>query len=423
MSDTIEHKCPNCGATVTFDAGTQKVVCEYCGCSYDPAEFIPSGGDVRPDADSIELPMNGGEEWSEDDDVREYCCNSCGGEIYTESTTSATICPFCGSTVILRGRLTGSLMPDKVIPFKLSKEQALNEMHSFIGKKRFVQKGFVNLSELEESKGVYVPYWIYDLELDVDLEYTAMKQRTLIPGKNGDVVEQRFFRIRKKGSISFDRVPADGSSKMPDDLMESLEPFDSEEAVDFRTAYLSGYVADKYDIAQEDVAPRIRERVCEEVDDRFRGTITGYDEITMNGSSIDAKRSGVDYVLYPVWFFNLRWNEEKFTFAVNGQTGKVAGDLPPSKTKMAVASLALFCVLWIASWLLFSPGASLDEIIDAMTYVTLFCIMIAVIVYESLKDGLKSVEKRHGSEYYYREGSMDISDESEEFLYKRITTD
>ena len=422
MSDTIEHKCPSCGATVTFDAGSQKVVCGYCGCSYDPSEFIPADEDIRLDAGSIELPMNGGEQWSDDDDVREYHCNSCGGEIYTESTTSATICPFCGSSVILKGRLTGSLMPDKVIPFKLSKEQALHEMHSFIRKKKFVQKGFVDLSEIEESKGVYVPYWVYDLELDVDLEYTGMKQRTIVPGKNSDVVEQKFYRIRKKGSISFDNVPADGSSKMPDDLMESLEPYDFGEAMDFRTAYLSGYVADKYDITQEDVAPRIRERVCEEVDDRFRDTIKGYDEINMKESTIDAKGSEVDYVLYPVWLFNLRWNEKKFAFAVNGQTGKVAGDLPPSKPKIILASLAVFCILWIAAWLLFSPGASQSEIFDAMTYSTIFIIFVTVFAYTSFKGSLKTVEKRHGSEEYYREGSMKVSDESTEFLYKRITT-
>lgn len=422
MSDTIEHKCPSCGATVTFDAGSQKVVCGYCGCSYDPSDFIPADKDIKLDAESIELPMNGGEEWSDEDDVSEYHCNSCGGEVYTESTTSATICPFCGSTVILKGRLKGSLMPDRVIPFKITKEEALRDLDAFIRKKHFVQKGFIDERELEESKGLYVPFWVYDLELDADLEYTCMKEKVLVPGKNSDVVEQRFFKVTRQGSISFDKVPADGSSKMPDDLMESLEPFDSGESVDFTTAYLSGYIADKYDITQEDVVPRIRQRVCEETDDRFRKTIEGYDRISMSESSINAEKSEVDYVLYPVWLFNLRWNDQKFTFAVNGQTGKIAGDLPPNKGRILITSLLFFAILMAGAWLLFSPGAPMDEIIDAMTFSTLICGIFAGTLYSMLLASLKSVERKHGSEDYYREGSMNISDRSEEFLYKKITT-
>ena len=422
MTDTIEHKCPNCGATIEFDAGTQKVRCSYCGNEYDPTQFLSVDEDIRIDSESIEIATNGGEEWSDSDDVSEYRCNSCGGEIYTESTTSATICPFCGSSVILKGRLKGSLMPDKVIPFKISKEEALLRLHSFCRKKTFVHKGFVDYSELEESKGLYVPYWVYDVDLDVDLEYTGMKERVLVPGKNSDVVEQKFYKITKKGTISFDRVPADGSSKMSDDLMESIEPYDSSEAVDFQTAYLSGYIADKYDITQEQVAPRIRERISEETDDRFRDTITGYDKVYLKNSSLEASKSEVDYVLYPVWLFNMSWEDEKFTFAINGQSGKVAGDLPPNKIRIVATSLIVFFALIAGAYLLFSPGASMSELLDAMTFSTIFSGFIAAFVYYACKSSLKSVEKKHGSEDYYREESMKIDEEAEEFLYKKITT-
>ena len=422
MTDTIEHKCPNCGATIEFDADSQKVRCEYCGGEYDPGEFLSADEDIRIDADSIDIASNGGEQWSDDDDISEYCCSSCGGMIYTESTTSATICPFCNSAVILKGRLKGSLMPDKVLPFKISKEQALIKLNSFCRKKMFVNKAFAESSVIKESKGLYVPYWVYDVDLDVDLEYKAMKENVLIPGKNSDVVEQKYFKVTRKGTISFDRVPADGSSKMPDELMESIEPFDYGEAVDFQTAYLSGYVADKYDMAQEDVSPRVRERICEETDDRFRATIKGYDEIYMQESSIEASRSDVDYVLYPVWMFNMKWNESSYTFAINGQTGKVAGDLPPNKSRLALTSLAVFLGLMVVAYFLFCPGAPMEEIVDSMIFSAIVSAFIASSVYYTCSTSLKTVERKHGSEDYYREGSMTVEVEEEEFLYRKVTT-
>ena len=182
--------------------------------------------------------------------MSEYQCKTCGGNLYTDENTSATICPYCGNAVMLKGRLSGTLKPDLVIPFQMTKEQALKGLAEHTGSKWFVAKAYKESNQLDEVKGLYVPFWVYDADLDADVVYNCVDERTWRSG-NTEYTERKYYRVRRAGDIAFDHVPADGSSKMPDDLMESIEPFDHDKAMDFTTAYLSGYVADKYDIDQE----------------------------------------------------------------------------------------------------------------------------------------------------------------------------
>ncbi len=424
MPSTIEHRCPNCGATVEFDIGTQKVSCAYCGSEYDPNDFLLSDEDAGIDIDSINLPDNGGEQWEEEEisSLNEYSCSSCGSNIYADDTTSATLCPYCGNAVILRGRLSGFLRPDRVIPFKQTKEQALKGLDIHCRKRRFVPKSFKEDNRLEEVKGLYVPYWVYDADLEADMHYTGVKETLIASGKNTDVVERKYYRVRRKGKISFDNVPADASSKMADDLMESIEPFDHSESMDFNTAYLSGYVADKYDVEQLEASERVRERMIEEVDDMFRTTITGYDEVHMRESNIETVGSNVEYTLYPVWLFNLDWKGERYTYAMNGQTGKVAGDLPVDNIKLRAFGLVIFGLLMLGAWFSLSAEFNNGQLMEYMFYAALVCGFIEEFVVFFFKSELKTVEARHGSKEYYREGSMSVEESEDEFLYKKIET-
>ena len=179
------------------------------------------------------------------------------------------------------------------------------------GGKKFVPKKFLLNNKLEEIKGLYVPFWVYNADLDGDVMYECVNERTWTSG-NTEYTERKYYNVRRAGELSFDHVPADGSSKMPDDLMESIEPFDFGKAEDFTTAYLSGYVADKYDLDQDTVRPRVRKRLQEGTSDQFRTTVTGYDEVRARNVEISAKSSTVDYVLYPVWLMNTDCEGKKF---------------------------------------------------------------------------------------------------------------
>ena len=146
-----------------------------------------------------------------------------------------------------------------------------------------------------------------------------------------DYTETSYFSVTRGGSLGFERVPVDGSSKMADDLMESVEPFDFSEAVDFQTAYLAGFMADKYDVTAEESIDRANARIRKSTEDTFAATVQGYSSVTPEGGSVRLQNGKAIYALYPIWLLNTSWNGNKYTFAMNGQTGKMVGDLPLDK--------------------------------------------------------------------------------------------
>ena len=155
-------------------------------------------------------------------------------------------------------------------------------------------------------------------------------------------------------------MPVDGSSKMPDDLMESIEPFKFEDAVDFKTAYLAGYLADKYDVTAEQSIDRANERIKRSTEDAFASTVKGYHSVTTENSSIRLHNGKAKYALYPVWLLNTTWKGKKYLFAMNGQTGKFVGDLPVDKkaSRLWTLGLTVLCgaIIYGGAWLLRLAG-------------------------------------------------------------------
>ena len=230
----------------------------------------------------------------------------------------------------MKGQLSGDLRPDLVIPFKLDKEAAKEAYQKHITGKRLLPKVFKDQNHIDEIKGVYVPFWVYNAKSDADIRYKATRTRTYNTPTH-HCVETSYYSIVRGGTLDFERVPVDGSTKMADDLMESIEPYNFFEAVDFQTAYLSGYLAERYDVSMEDSRSRASERIKKSTEDTFRSTVNGYATVTRESGSVSIGDGKTRYVLYPVWLLNTTWQDKKFTFAMNGQTGKFVGDLPVDK--------------------------------------------------------------------------------------------
>ena len=298
-----------------------------------------------------------GSEWEngEADGLCTYVCKSCGGEIVGDETTAATSCPYCDNPVVMMGKLSGSLKPDLVIPFKLDKKAAKAALKKHYGGKRLLPKVFRDENHIDEVKGIYVPFWLFDADADAHIRHKATRVRSW-SDKNFDYTETSFFSVTRGGSIAFEDVPVDGSTKMTDELLESIEPFNLSEAVDFQTAYLAGYLADKYDVDSEQSIQRANERVIKSTEDAFAATVRDFATVTPEASGIRLKSGTVKYALLPVWLLNTTWNGQKYTFAMNGQTGKLVGDLPVDKAayKRWLFGLTglIGAVCFAASWLL-----------------------------------------------------------------------
>ena len=354
MAETREFKCPSCGGTLTFNSTVQKMRCSFCGNEYETEAleaFNDQIGSERPDEFAWEDAA--GSEWQEGEkeNLRIFLCQSCGGELMADENTAATTCPFCGNQIVLTERVSGALRPDYVIPFKLDKEAAKAAYRKLLKGKVLLPKLFKDENHIDEIKGIYVPFWLFDADADASMRYNGTKKAVW---DSGDFVYTRtsYYSIFRQGSLSFDHVPVDGSEKMPDDLMEAVEPYDFKDAVDFKTAYLAGYLADKYDVTAEASVDRANQRIRESTENAFRSTVSGYQDLIPQRNSIRLRNGITKYALYPVWILNTTWNGKKYTFAMNGQTGKIVGDLPADTKKFALMEVGLSAVFSLLALLI-----------------------------------------------------------------------
>lgn len=344
MAELMDYKCPACSGALEFDPATQKMLCPFCGSSYDMEELR------EKDAQAGEWTSAKAEEW-DDGNVAVYRCESCGGEIVGDETTAATACPFCGNPVVMAGKVSGEFKPEFVLPFQLEKKEAEQKLKQYLGKKKFAPGAFLRENRIKEIRGLYVPVWLYDSDIHAAASFEATRKRTWTQGDT-EYTETSYYDVYREGDMSFANVPVDGSTKMPEDLLESVEPFDFGKAVPFQTAYLAGYLADKYDVSMETGAARVNERMQKSAEDTLRKTVKNFDSVNSRSTQIQLLRGVAKYVLYPVWLLNTVYRGETYTFAMNGQSGKFVGNVPVDGGKLgglfagvAVGSAAVLFVL------------------------------------------------------------------------------
>lgn len=335
MSTLVEYKCPCCGGAVSFDSGTQKMVCPFCDAEFDVEALKQASEDGSSNAAQPEQKQwddSTEAQWSTEElkGMNVYVCKSCGGEIIAEEVTGATACPYCDSPVVLKSSFEGDLRPDWVIPFKLDKKAAKEAMYNHLKGKKLLPKVFKDENHIDEIKGLYVPFWLFSSNTDNHFIFRATKTRTWSDSKYR-YTETSHYKVYRDGTLAFKNIPVDGSEKMPDDLMESVEPFDYKDFKDFNTGYLSGYLADKYDVSKEECRGRANARINQSAEDAFRNTVRGYSTVTTEMRNTSLLENSSNYALMPVWVLNTTWKDQKFMFAMNGQTGKFVGNLPMDK--------------------------------------------------------------------------------------------
>ena len=123
----------------------------------------------------------------------------------------------------------------------------------------------------------------------------------------------------------------DASGRISDKLMDSLEPFRMAEVKALDVRYLAGFTAERFDQAQDSVAERARGRMIASAEDAVTSTLSGYSALRRAGGELHA-RLNARYLLLPVYLFSIEYGGKSYDFAMNGQTGKVVGELPVSKT-------------------------------------------------------------------------------------------
>jgi DNA-directed RNA polymerase subunit RPC12/RpoP len=314
----LHYKCPGCGSDMSFDANSGELSCEACG-RHENIENYPE--------ELKSLRFSEGE-------AKEYHCENCGAVLITDAETAATHCSFCGAGVVIADRLSGDMAPSKVIPFTISKEQAITAFQKWCRKGLLTPKGFMNGDRIKSITGMYVPFWLYDLNSKVQVNATGTRVRTYT---QGDYIytETKYYDVFRDITLDYVKIPVDASEQMNDELMDKLEPFPYEQLKDFKTPYLAGYLAEKYNYSDEELLPRAKDKISDYIESYVQSTLGGYHSIRIRDKQINIKNQKSDYVLLPVWMVSYDYNHSNYIFAMNGQSGKVVGKPPISKGKVA----------------------------------------------------------------------------------------
>lgn len=323
----LEYKCPCCGAGLTFGENIQKMTCQYCDNTFDLEAVQAFNESEQAAAEHWEQTPNTAWSKAEQETVMTYTCPSCGGELITDEHTAATFCPYCENPTILPGRLSGGIKPDAVIPFKNSKEDAQAAFLQLCKGKPLLPKEFTAEHRVEKITGIYVPFWLYECDSGFDGRYQATRVHRWSDSHYHYTRTEHFLLLRS-ADARFANIPMDGSSKMDNTIMESIEPFDFSQMVDFDTAYLSGFFADRYDVESEMGHERVRQRVSATMDEMISPTLMGYATAIPTSKNVHVNHGKAKYVLLPVWMLHTKYRDKTYLFAMNGQTGKMTGTFP-----------------------------------------------------------------------------------------------
>lgn len=311
-----------------FDAATQKWVCDYCGSSfaqgeleYQTEEKSSNPGAVRQEK-TDEPPLHG----------MEYTCPTCGAKIVTDENTSATFCFYCHNPTLISERLSKEFRPASVLPFQIDRETAEKNFLTWCRRRPFLPKKFTSRAQIEKMTGMYVPFWLFDCTVD---GFVSGLGTTVRSWRSGDYryTETTYFSVERGATMDFGRVPADGSAKIDDGMMKAIEPFCYEELKRFDMSYLSGFFSEKYDVDDKTSYSLVKQRLERYGEDVLRREMSGYTSVTVQNRKFNFERAKATYTLLPVWILTYRHDEKTYTFMMNGQTGKIAGQTPFSLAK------------------------------------------------------------------------------------------
>ena len=414
MAEITNYKCTSCGGMLKFSSTKQKLVCTECGAEYDVAEFEAAGG-----SSSQESYVAKNDEWNvHEEGLVVYECKNCGGEVVGDQNMASTKCSYCDNPIVISSKFEGSLKPDLVIPFKLNKSAAEQKLTEHINKVKLAPSAFKSGNHIKELKGVYVPFWLFDADVHASANFDATKVE-----KHSDAqyeyTDTDYYDVYREGNMGFRNVPADGSSKMDDNLMDSIEPYDVEEAVPYSSAYMAGYLADRYDVTAEKCQPRADERMKHTAEDMLRSKVRDYSSVNTKSFNMTKTNSSHRYALYPVWILNTVWNGNKYVFAMNGQTGKLVGDVPCSNGKFMGALLGAFAV--IAGILLaiiqFATATGING--KNALGACVLALIIALIVAFGMKGKTKSVHHGTKAADFVLMGSFSITKQYDNFIRRK----
>lgn len=332
---TLTYKCPSCGAPLIYQGDEQMLKCHSCGNTF-------SGEVVRKVS---ELEKDEGSSYSnwemkdsdysqvEAERTRTFSCSSCGAQLITDETTVATNCAFCGSPSIIPAQFTPGTRPQKIIPFTVSKESAEKTFYNYFRGKKMLPNIFLKgRNQISTIHQLYVPFWLFNCKADADMTFDGRRVMTRKSGQYMETITQHYL-IRRAGTLAFENLPIDASEKIENDITETLEPYKVDSSISFSPETLSGAMANRADVSPEICKQRANTRISNTTETMIRNTVSGYSSLITRSKNISVDNGISLPVLFPMWQITTVREGKSYTFAINGQTGKLTTNIPYSKSK------------------------------------------------------------------------------------------
>jgi len=332
--------CPGCGNQMLFVPGSDHLKCSHCGNEKQVD---------RQKAESVEHELVFSEDEATNNtdwgpEQHSITCRSCTGVMLVPASQTATVCAFCGSPNVLPQGDSRTIRPESVIPFLVSRDQAVAAFNDWKSRRWFVPEKFKNGTVTSALTGIYVPYWTFDASSYA--AYTAQvgyyKYRTetrtrVVDGKVETYTENvrytDWYPTSGDCSLRFDDVLIPASDQFDLELLWKLGDFDLGKLVPYAPDYLSGFVAQRYTATLQVGWSVARERMNSRLEEEIKRKIGG-DEISNLSMDVRYADQTYKHILLPVWNATYRYNGELFRFMVNGQTASVTGRVPRSEWKI-----------------------------------------------------------------------------------------
>ena len=419
MSEVTNFKCPGCGAKLTFNGEKGEMACDHCGASFTMEQVKAAEEAEKENGAGSSLSwehVSQGTLTDENGKISGYVCPSCNAEMVATDLTAATECPYCGNPSIVAQSFEGVYKPDVVVPFAVNKETAKSKLKEFIKGKKLLPANFANGNRIDNITGLYVPFWLFSCHADGFVTFDCFKEKKWSDAK-ADYVKKDYYSVKRSGEMDFNRIPVDAATQMDDATMDSLEPYDMSKAVPYDAAYFSGYLADKYDVTSKDSEPRANDRVRSTFVNKMQEAVKGYDSVLKKNESINLTGGKSEYAMLPVWMMSGKFEGKTYHFAVNGQTGRMVGELPVDKSRY---------------WGQIIKGTGVSMIILAIILFFMDCMdgtgfMIALVISliiafirgAILKGSMKNISKRTQANEYMVKESLKMRAPLDRFLYTK----
>lgn len=335
------YACPGCGGELIYRAGTDEMICPHCGRTAK-IKAVAALGDFSGEAAVIKLGRE-----------PEGKCPNCGAAVPVETHTAATFCTYCKAPILVEANLHDAFCPEKLIPFAFDRAEAQKKFKNWTGTGKLTPSSFKSKATMDKVTGMYVPYWLYSYTVNTAVKADCYNETVSTAGST-ESVRKDHYEVTTAITAAYDYVPQDASEKIDDVKASAVEPYDYAALEDFSGPFLSGFFADTYEAASEQYEAVVKKQI---EDDMLRAAEEKlnekYDHVELKESESEFLDPKIVFALLPMWILNFEYLGKTYPLYMNGQTGKICGELPTSKLRVLLVFLLAFAVFFGLAFLIF----------------------------------------------------------------------